>query len=232
MFAFATATLYAAVIAGASRAGFILLTLEVVLLFLLLGFSGRIVLATIALMVLFVFIVGWEKLYNGLGAPDPYVGRREVAQSSLQMIHANPWKGTGLGTWTLVYPAWAKQDFGVIVNAAHNDWLQWAGDGGIPFAGLFVALFAGSVAVVRRVPWAMGVPIVFLHSLIDFPMQGRFLPALVFLILGVAARAGQDTQIKAGSTRQHRRRGANHNRFGQHPGRIEEHLAPEEIEAE
>jgi hypothetical protein len=46
----------------------------------------------------------------------------------------------------------------------------------------------------------MGVPIVFLHSLIDFPMQGHFLPAVVFLILGVAARAGQEGPIKGGLT--------------------------------
>ena len=230
VFAVATATLYAAVIAGASRAGSALITVEVILLFLLLGFSGRAVSATIALVVLVVFVVGWQSLYDRIRAPDPYFGRRELAQSSVRMIQANPWKGTGLGTWTEVYPAYARKDFGVFVNAAHNDWLQWAADGGIPFAGLFLILFAGSVVVVRRVPWALGVPMVFLHSLVDFPMQGRFLPPVVFLILGVAARTSQ--RLREDSMRLDSRGGVNLHGLGQHPGGIEEHLASEEIQAE
>jgi len=42
------AVLYASVIAGASRAGFVLVTLEVLVLFALLGFPGRMVLAVAA----------------------------------------------------------------------------------------------------------------------------------------------------------------------------------------
>lgn len=188
-FALAMATLYAAVVAGASRAGFSLVTFEVVLLFILLGVSRRVAVATVALMTAFVLVVGWENLYDKMKAPDPYAGRREVVEATLRMIREHPWRGSGLGTWTAVYPAHASKDFGVFVNAAHNDWLQWASDGGIPFVSLFLVLFVGSVFVVRRVPWALGVPIVFLHSAVDFPMQGHFLPATVFLVLGVAARA-------------------------------------------
>ena len=190
LFGLAAGTLYAAVIAGASRAGFALVTIEVILLFALLGFSARVAFGGVALIVGLVIVVGWEPLYDRLlQDPDPYSRRREVVSSPLQMIHAHPWKGIGLGNWTLVYPAYARRDFGVFVNAAHNDWLQWAAEGGLPFAGLLVCVFVGSVLIVRRAPWAMGVPIVFLHSLVDFPMQGRFFPAVVFLVLGVAGRS-------------------------------------------
>lgn len=230
IFAIATATLYAAVIAGASRAGSALLTLEVILLLFLLGFSRRVVSATVALMVLFVLVVGWESLYNKIRAPDPYFGRRELARSTFRMIQANPWKGTGLGTWTLVYPAYASKDFGVFVNAAHDDWLQWAADGGIPFAGMLLALFAGSVFVARRVPWALGVPMVFLHSVVDFPMQGHFLPAIVFLVLGVATRHSRN--VRGDLMSLNRRRGVNLHSPGQYKGGTEEHLASKEIEAE
>ncbi len=230
VFAIATATLYAAVIAGASRAGSALLTLEVILLHFLLGFSRRVVSATVALMVLFVLVVGWGTLYDQIRAPDPFFGRRELARSTLRMIQANPWKGTGLGTWTLVYPAYASKDFGLFVNAAHNDWLQGAADGGIPFAGMFLTLFAGSVVVARRVPWALGVPMVFLHSVVDFPMQGHFLPATVFLVLGVATRHSKD--VRGDLMRLNRGRGMNLHSSGQYPGGTEEHLASEEIEAE
>jgi hypothetical protein len=35
------------------------------------------------------------------------------------------------------------------------------------------------------------VPMVFLHGGVDFPMHGRYLPAVVFLLFGVAVRLGQ-----------------------------------------
>ncbi len=183
------AVLYASVIAGASRAGFVLVTLEVLVLFALLGFPSRMVLAVAALMVAFGFVVGWGTLYDRLGISDPYAGRREVASATVQMIEANPWKGFGLGTWTNVYPAYAPHDFGVFINAAHNDWLQWGAEGGIPMVACLLLLFGASVLLVRKAPWVLGVPIVFLHSLIDFPLQGRFLPAVVFLVLGAGARS-------------------------------------------
>jgi O-antigen ligase len=183
------AVLYASVIAGASRAGFILVTLEVLVLFALLGFPGRIVLAVAALMVACSFVVGWGTLYVRLGIPDPYAGRREVISGTVRMIEANPWKGFGLGTWINVYPAYAPTDFGEFINAAHNDWLQWGAEGGIPMLACVFLLFCASVLLVRKAPWVLGVPIVFLHSLIDFPLQGRFLPAIVFLVLGIAARS-------------------------------------------
>jgi O-antigen ligase len=188
-FALTTAVLYASVIAGASRAGFVFLTLEVVLLILILGFSGRTVLAVVSLILVFGFVVGWDSLYERLQAPDPYAGRREVAAATVQMIKSNPWRGFGLGTWTQVYPAYAVKDFGVFVNAAHSDWLQWGADGGIPMTICLLVLFGGACLLVQRVPWALGVPIVFLHGLTDFPMQGRFLPAIVFLVLGIAVRS-------------------------------------------
>jgi O-antigen ligase len=188
-FVLVMAVLYASVIASASRTGFVLVTLEVLVLFALLGFPGRIVLAAAALMVAFGFVVGWGTLYDRLGIPDPYAGRREVSSGTVRMIEVNPWKGFGLGTWTNVYPAYAPTDLGAFINAAHNDWLQWGAEGGIPMLACMLLLFGASVLLVRRAPWVLGVPIVFIHSLIDFPLQGRFLPAIVFLVLGIAARS-------------------------------------------
>jgi len=189
LFAIVSAALYASVIAGASRAGFVLVTVELVLLFFVLEFSGRIAGAAVGLILVFGTVVGWGNLYDRLNLPDPYAGRREVASASVKMLETDPVHGYGLGTWTTVYPAFAEKDFGVFVNAAHNDWLQWGSDGGVPMLACILALFAGSLAILRKSPWALGVPIAFLHGLIDFPMQGRFLPVVVFLVFGIAARA-------------------------------------------
>jgi O-antigen ligase len=188
VYAVISAVLYASVIASGSRAGFLLNTAEIFLVVVLVGFNKRSILLEVGLIVVFGGVVGWGYLYERFQYNDPYAGRREIALATVDMVKANPWHGYGLGTWTEVYPAFAKKDLGVFINAAHNDWLQWASDGGIPMAGCILVLFGGSVVILRRAPWAMGVPIVFVHGIIDFPMQGRFLPSVVFLLFGVAVR--------------------------------------------
>jgi O-antigen ligase len=87
-----------------------------------------------------------------------------------------------------VYPAYAEKDFGFFINAAHNDWLQWGDEGGIPMLFCVFLLFVVSVWLAWKLPWGLGVPAVFLHCLIDFPMQGRFLPATLFLVFGIVLR--------------------------------------------
>jgi O-antigen ligase len=145
-------------------------------------------LAQILLAAVFVAVVGWQTLFERFQVNDPYSGRREVVMSSIAMLQARPWTGFGLGTWTSVYPSYAQKDFGVFINAAHNDWLQWADDGGIPMLACLFLLFSVSVWLAWKMPWGLGVPAVFLHCLIDFPMQGRFLPATLFLVFGILLR--------------------------------------------
>ena len=194
----AAAAIYASVIAGASRAGSLLVTAEVLLCLFLITLRPvaqampawhrhRFTLATIFLVAALVAVVGWEPLYDRFMQKDPYQGRRELAISSLAMIRDKPLTGFGVGTWTTVYPAYAVFDVGLFANAAHNDWLQWAADGGIPFAALFFALFCIALMVSWRVPWAIGLAAVFIHCAIDFPIEGgRYQPAMFFLIFGAA----------------------------------------------
>ncbi len=194
----AAAAIYASVIAGASRAGSLLVTAEVLLCLFLITIRPtaqgmpawhrhRFTLATLFLVAALVAVVGWQPLYDRFMLPDPYQGRRELAISTLAMIRDRPLTGFGAGTWTTVYPAYAIFDFGRFANAAHNDWLQWAADGGIPFAAVFFALFCISLAIAWRVPWAIGIAAVFIHSTIDFPIEGgRYQPAILFLIFGAA----------------------------------------------
>ena len=190
----AAAAMYASVVAGASRAGSLLVTAEV-LVCLFLVKRNRVSIAVPLLIAALVAVVGWEPLLQRFQDTDPYKYRREFAQSTIQMIHDQPLHGFGLGTWTTVYPRYATFDPGLYVNAAHNDWLQWAADGGIPFAGLFFILFVISLVVAWRVPWALGIPAVFIHCTVDFPVQGgRYIPVVMFLIFGVAVRRATDTK--------------------------------------
>ena len=115
----------------------------------------------------------------------------DAVRASLAMIHDRPWMGSGLGTWTLMYPRYAGLDTGLAVNQAHNDWAQWAAEGGLPFL-LIMILFAGLLCKPAfRSIYGLGVVAVLLHALVDYPMQQR--PALAawwFAMAGAAWARG------------------------------------------
>lgn len=191
--------MFATVIAGASRAGAILVTAEIVILLpLVIGGAGSrrgpaaILTRIVLFAALFTAVVGWEVLWKRFQAPDPFRFRREMLYSSMSMACERPWTGFGLGTWPFVYPAHAIIDEGVFVNHAHNDWAEWASEGGVPMVLLLLSILAWSVRYSFRFPWGVGVVAVFVHSLVDFPLQKPSLTALLFAMLGTmaASRSG------------------------------------------
>ncbi len=182
------------IVGSASRAGSGLLAIEWILLAVVArrraGASGRrlriIFGQMILLVIVFSAVCGWDTLYARFQQDRLYAARYEILQSSSAMFQAHPVTGSGLGTWPEVYPKFAVKDFSAYVNAAHNDWMQWLDEGG-PILPLAMAIWAwnGFRAAVRS-PWALGIPLVFVHCLVDFPMQGRFFPAILALFHGVA----------------------------------------------
>ena len=111
-FTIASATLYASVIAGGSRAGFILRdAAELFLMFFLVQLSGRLLVCILSVMLVFGTVVGWGFLFGRFNEHDPYGGRREVAASTWQMVKASPAHGFGLGTWSAVYPSLCGEGF-------------------------------------------------------------------------------------------------------------------------
>jgi O-antigen ligase len=190
-----TGTLYASVIASASRAGAVLATLEI-LVVLLLVLRQRLVsrraagLAVAALLLsaaVFTGVVGWSALVTRFSQPDPFVHRREMLKSSLAMARESPWLGFGLGTFEEVYPAYALFDIGLIVNHAHNDWAEWLAEGGAPFLLILASAAIWAVRPAFRSVWGLGLISVFLHALVDYPMQRLGLAAWVFVFLGALA---------------------------------------------
>jgi O-antigen ligase len=187
--------MYASVIASASRAGALLATFEVlVVLALALGkrliSRRRLGVATLAILasaVIFTSVFGWRVLLDRLKQPDPFAHRREMLQSSLAMARERPWMGFGLGSFQEVYPAYATFDIGLIVNHAHNDWAEWLTEGGVPFLLFLASVALWSVGPAFRSIWGLGLLSVFLHALVDYPMQRLGLAAWVFLLLGTLA---------------------------------------------
>jgi O-antigen ligase len=192
LYALIAGAMYASVIASTSRSGAILITVEILILTVLVFFRGvlRPRWAAMALVLLPVFaaaftaIFGWRLLWERLQQPDPYVHRREILLSALDMARERPGIGFGLGTFPTAYPAYATFDLGLFVNHAHNDWAEWLAEGGVPFLLLTLSVAVWAVRPAFRSLWGVGILIVFAHALVDYPMQRLGLAAWVFVMLG------------------------------------------------
>ena len=191
------ATLFASVVAGGSRAGSFLCLAEIVATpiaayarrLMNAATLVRVVAASIGAVALFTAIAGWETIWKRLQEPNPYSIRAELVRSSLEMIRDRPAAGFGLGAWADAYPAYAHFDDGHYVNQAHNDWIQWAVEGGVPFFLVLLAIAAWTIRPALRSLWGIGMIAVFLHCLVDYPMQQRpALAAFFFAMLGIIAR--------------------------------------------
>jgi hypothetical protein len=195
LYAGMAATMYASVIASASRMGTVLVSAETVAVIGLLwarGFAtGRAVAKSLAqiavLFLVFVAVVGWQSVWDRFMLPDPVQGRREMNISSVHMIEAHPWLGVGMGVWPIEYRKFAVYDPGTWANQAHNDWFQWAAEGGIPFGIAMATLFFWCLRPAYRSIWGLGVIAVFIHAAVDYPFSRPVLGAWLFVIVAMLA---------------------------------------------
>ncbi len=189
------AAMYAAVIGSASRSGFALTTLELLIIFPLAlrrrTLNWRQIAAasavTLTFVAIFTTVVGWDVLLERLERPDPFEVRQDLVQSTIAMIRERPITGFGLGTWATVYPQFAHFDNGQYANYAHNDWLQLTAEGGLP---VLAALICFAVLLLRpaiRSTWGIGLLILLVHAAVDFPLQKPALAGLFFVLSGVIA---------------------------------------------
>jgi O-antigen ligase len=179
------AAMLAAGIASASRAGAILLLAETAAVFLLRRRAGRARCAWFAWTALaFIAVAGAGTLLGRFADSDPLRYRREIFQSALHMIDARPGQGFGLGAWAAAYPQFARFDSGAAVEHAHNDWLEWAGEGGLGFALLWVAFALASCRPAIRSVWGIGLAALFLHALVDYPFARPGVAVWAFIFAG------------------------------------------------
>jgi O-antigen ligase len=193
---FIAGALFAAVVAAGSRTGSaICLALLIALpLFaylrgvISLGALVRVSLLAAAAAFALVAVVGWQTIWDRLQEPNPYGVRADLNRSSLDMVRDRPFAGFGLGTWSSVYPKYARYDDGTFVNQAHNDWAQWAVEGGVPLFIAMLAVVAMLVPKAVRSLWGMGLIAVFLHAAVDYPFEQRpALAAYIFALMGALA---------------------------------------------
>jgi O-antigen ligase len=190
------AAMLAAVVAGGSRAGSILCLAELLVLPVLAFTRGwisgrallRVAITALAAGAVLVEIAGWETVWKRLQEPNPYALRADLLRSSVDMVRDRPLTGFGLGAWSSAYPAYARFDDGSFVNQAHNDWAQWAAEGGVFFLALMAAVVGLLARPAYRSLWGLGLMVVFVHAWIDYPFEQRpALAAFFFAMAGVLA---------------------------------------------
>lgn len=159
---------------------------------------GAAVTGLAALVAVFGTVAGWDVLVAELRRREPYEMRRLTALSSIEMAADRPWTGSGLGTWQVVYPAYARFDDGLFDNQAHNDWVQWAAEGGVPMLALMAALAAAMAPGAVRSVWGIGLLFVLAHCVVEYHFQQRpGFGCLYFLVAGIVAgswRGGNQPQ--------------------------------------
>jgi O-antigen ligase len=198
------AALVASVIASGSRAGAGIVIADSALAFLLLRrvdrhAIGRRWVEFTVVAAAFTAIVGYQYLWDRLsGQKDPYMIRREFLQSSIAMARDQPFHGFGLGSWPSAYKPYAIIDTGATANHAHNEWAQWAAEGGVPaFALMFGLLLFCAPSAVRSI-WGLGIIAVFVHSLVDYPFVRLGLAAWTFVLIGALSGYKQERQLIEG----------------------------------
>lgn len=195
-----SATMLACGLVSASRAGAVVLAVEAIAVFALARppAARRLIPAFVLVATVLAALAGGEVLVHRLAESDPLRVRREIFQSSLAMIAARPWTGYGLGTFATVYPEFASFDPGAAVEHAHNDWLEWATEGGWPYAAAWMILAIATLRPAIRSIWGIGVPAVFVHALVDYPFARFGVAAWLFILAGALESIGFETAPSQG----------------------------------
>lgn len=171
--ALAAALIAATILAGGSRAGIALLAAELAAVLVLRRPEAAPAFG----------LAPWREFGN----------RDDLYLSTLEMIRQRPLTGHGLGAYETVYPAYARFDNGLAVDHAHNDWLEWAAEVGVFPAALLAGAAIWSLRAALRHPWALGVPAVFAHALVDYPLHKPAIAAWTIVLLAALAAAGHPT---------------------------------------
>ncbi len=198
----AAGAMFAAAAAAGSRAGAILCLAELIILPAVAACRGwisgrelaRIAALAIVCAGVLVMITGWETVWRRLQEPNPYAVRADLLRSSVAMTRDRPLTGFGLGAWPSAYPAYARYDDGTFVNEAHNDWAQWAVEGGLPLLIAMLALAGLLLRPAIESLWGLGLLAVFVHAWVDYPFEQR--PALAAFLFAMAGALAATASIK------------------------------------
>jgi len=151
----------------------------------------------------FVFWIDSGRVLKQLGSmwdPLSMMSRLEVARDVPRMVRLRPIAGWGLGVFPIIYPQYRSFSTNLVVNQAHNDYLQALVETGIlGFAcvvwfivnlyrsGLRSFRAHSRVAAVRALGPLVGCTGILVHSLSDFNLHIPANAALFFVLCGIAS---------------------------------------------
>jgi O-antigen ligase len=198
----AAGLIYASVIGSASRAGTAICTAEILgMIAWNMARGGKkrgepgwhstlgIFVMVAILASAFTLIVGVDRVWARFKYNDPFVVRREFVVSAVEMAKNRPLTGFGLGTFPEVYQRFAIRDFPFYANHTHNDWAEFAADGGIPFLLLVLIPFAAAVPTAFRHQWGLGLVAVMVHACVDYPFPRPAVSGWMFAMLALLCMA-------------------------------------------
>jgi len=188
------AIMFAAALTSPSRSGVVLICTEL-LAFLVTAFVQRAASQSSLRAIILILFAAGAALVAGLQPAldrmelhvDPGDLRVEFARSTIRMVEERPWTGFGMGTWSSVYPGFANVDYALVANEAHDDWLQWASEGGIPFALLMAVLVIWLAKPAVDSVWGLGLLLVMAHSAVDYLLRDPVLGFTWFAMAGALA---------------------------------------------
>jgi O-antigen ligase len=206
LWGFAALLMVTSIFLSGSRGGMISISIEMVLIiviFLALNRTrGQMIAAGVAVVLFlgFLFWFGSEQLASRVETlGHPLVSssdRLQMAKDSWQMFKDRPLLGWGLGTFTVIYPHYSTFYSDDIVNAAHDDYVQFLVEtGAVGFAAILwflVSVFRAGIRNLRiwanrrasgvRVAAFLGVIGIVIHSFTDFNLQVPANAAMFFAL--------------------------------------------------
>jgi hypothetical protein len=148
-----------------------------------------------------VLAIGWQGLAGRAKSAPRDDLRPLFTQSTLDMIRARPLAGFGLGNWATAYPAFARVDPDAFVEHAHDDWLEWAAEGGIPFLIIMLGVATWAVRRGWSNPQWLGIAAIFIQALFEFPLHKPVILVFQFAALGCLAASRSTTAVEVIGTR-------------------------------
>jgi O-antigen ligase len=160
----------------------------------------------VGIIILPILVVFAAFLINGSGVVNRWIGtdidsdgRFAIYKHVFKIISDYPFWGTGLGSFTTIFPLYRTEDVPThFVNAAHNDYLENMLELGIPTALVLFLCVAWIITLcvrgIRRRRHGAAIPclgvaasaLVAAHSLVDFSLQIPAITVTYLFVLGIA----------------------------------------------
>jgi O-antigen ligase len=147
------------------------------------------------------------------GLENPY-GRAAIWKQASGIIRDYPAVGTGLGTFVVAFRRYQTSSLDVVIDHAHNDYVEVATDTGIlgagllfiPIMGLLIKMIlacAGARSAYRRsvlLACIGSTAALLIHSTMDFNLQIPANALLFAVVLGIGSKATYSTAASWGTT--------------------------------